>query len=277
MTAAGGTDEPHADSGRTGTLLQGRRLVVTGVLTEASLASAVVRLAVAQGAQVLLTSPLCRGLSITSRMAPRLGVDADVVELDVTLAEDLARLPQAVRDAGWDRVDGVVHAIAYLPEVDRTGGFASLPWTAVAETFQTAAWSLAALTAALRPLMPAGSSVVALSSDTSRAWPGEDWLGVARASLESAARYLARDLGLDGIRVNVVSCGPQRTLLAKAVPGHAELVTAWDERAPLGWDARDRTAVARAVVALLSDWLPATTGSVVHVDGGAHAMGTSSQ
>ncbi len=271
---AGHAYAPQVESDSASGLLQGRRLVVTGVLTEASLASAVVRLAVEQGAQVLLTSPLCRGLSITSRMAPRLGVEADVVELDVTLPDDLARLPQAVRDAGWDRVDGVVHAIAYLPEADRSGGFASLPWPAVAETFQTAAWSLASLTGALRPLMPAGSSVVALSSDTARAWPGQDWLGVSRACLESVARYLARDLGPHGIRVNVVSCGPQRTLLAKAVPGHVELAAGWDERAPLGWDAGDRTAVARAVVALLSDWLPATTGSVLHVDGGAHAVGT---
>lgn len=246
------------------------------MLTEASLATAVVREARAQGADVLLTSPLCRGLAVTSRMAPRLGVESDVLELDVTLPDDLAGLEKAVRDAGWDRVDGVLHAIAYLPEADRSGGFASLAWEGVAETFQTAAWSLPALATAVRPLLVRGSSVVALSFDTQRAWPGQDWLGVAQASLESAARYLARDLGPDGVRVNVVSAGPQKTLLSKAVPGFLELGAGWDERAPLGWDALDRTAVARACVALLSDWFPATTGEVLHVDGGAHAVGTAS-
>ena len=254
-------------------LLEGRRLLATGVLTEASLASAVVREARAQGADVLLTSPVCRGLTVTSRVAPRLGVERDVLELDVTLPDDLAGLEAAVREAGWDRVDGVLHAIAYLPEADRSGGFSSMPWGAVAEVFQTAAWSLSAVTTAVRPLLVRGSSVVALSFDTEHAWPGQDWLGVARASLESTARYLARDLGPDGVRVNVVSCGPQKTLLGKAVPGHAELGAAWDRIAPLGWDATDRTAVAKAAVALLSDWFPATTGEVVHVDGGAHAVG----
>ena len=221
---------------------------------------------------MLLTSPVCRALPLTERMAPRLGVTADVLELDVQLEDDLARLADAVRAAGWDRVDGVLHAIAYLPEADRSEGFAATPWPVVAETLQTAAWSLAALVTALRPLLGRGSSVLGLSFDTSRAWPGQDWLGVARASLESTARYLARDLGPDGVRVNVLSVGPQRTLLGRTA-GHAELADWWDGAAPLGWDAGDRTAVARAAVALLSDWFPATTGAVVPVDGGASAVG----
>lgn len=255
------------------TLLAGKRLVVTGVLTEQSLASAVVRLAREQGAEILLTSPLCRGLAVTSRVAPRLGVDTDVLTLDVTVPQDLAGLEQAVRDAGWDRVDGVLHAVAYLPEADRSGGFAGSPWDVVAPTLQTGAWSLAALVHALRPLLGPGSSVVGLDFDAGRAWPAQDWLGVAQAGLEAIARYLARELGPDGIRVNLLACGPQRTLLAKALDGRAALEREWDARAPLGWDATDRTAVARGAVALLSDWFPATTGTVVHVDGGAHAVG----
>ena len=254
-------------------LLAGKRLVVTGVLTEASLASAVVRTAREQGAEVLLTSPLCRAMPVTARVAPRLGVDADVLELDVTLPEDLAGLAQAVRDAGWDRVDGVLHSLAYLPEADRSGGFASLSWDAVAPTMQTSAWSLAALVHALRPLLGRGSSIVGLTFDAGRAWPGQDWLGVAQAGLEATARYLAVELGPDGIRVNLVACGPQKTLLAKAIGGREELADRWDARAPLGWDSADRTAVARAAVALLSDWFPATTGEIVYVDGGAHAVG----
>lgn len=252
-------------------LLAGKRLLATGVLTEASLASAVVRLAVEQGAEVLLTSPVCRGHRVTTRVAPRLGVTAPVLELDVTLPGDLSALAGAVRDAGWDRVDGVLHAIAYLPAAP--GEFAATPWADVGETFQTAAWSLAALTSAVRPLLVPGSAVVGLELDPGRAHPGQEWLGVARAALEATARYLARDLGPDGVRVNLVATGPQRTLLSKALPGHADLALSWAERAPLGWDAGDRTAVARAAVALLSDWFPATTGEVVHVDGGAHAVG----
>ncbi|HEU0102042.1 MAG TPA: SDR family oxidoreductase [Mycobacteriales bacterium] len=252
-------------------MLQGKRVLATGVLTEASLASAVVRLAVEQGAEVLLTSPLCRGHRVTSRVAPRLGVHAEVLELDVTLPADLANLEGAVRAAGWDRVDGVLHAIAYLPAPP--GEFAATPWAAVGETFQTAAWSLAALVHAVRPLLVPGSAVVGLELDPARAERGQDWLGVARSALEAAARYLARDLGPAGVRVNLVAAGPQRTLLSKALPGHEDLVADRAARAPLGWDAADRTPVARAAVALLSDWFPATTGEVLHVDGGAHAVG----
>ncbi|MBW3638584.1 MAG: enoyl-ACP reductase FabI [Actinobacteria bacterium] len=255
-------------------LLHGKRLVATGVLTESSLASAVVRLARQQGAEVLLSSPVCRGLPLTTRMAPRLDVAANVLELDVTLPEDLVQLERAVRDAGWDRVDGILHAIAYLPDADRSGGFAAAPWEVVAPTLQTGAWSLAALVHALRPLLARGSCVVGLDLDAGRAWPGQDWLGVTQAGLEAVTRYLARELGPDGVRVNLVACGPQRTLLAKAFQGRDALAAEWDARAPLGWDAGDRTAVARAVVALLSDWFPATTGTVVHVDGGAHAVGS---
>ena len=252
-------------------LLEGRRLLATGVLTEASLASAVVRLAVEQGADVLLTSPVCRGHRVTSRVAPRLGVTREVLELDVTLPADLQALPGAVRDAGWDGVDAVLHAIAYLPEPP--GDFATTPWSAVAETFQSAAWSLPGLVGALRPLLVPGSAVVGLELDPGRVHVGQQWLGVARGALEAASRQLACDLGPEGVRVNLVAAGPQRTLLSRALPGHEELTAQWAQRAPLGWDSRDATAVARAAVALLSDWFPATTGEVVHVDGGAHVRG----
>lgn len=254
-------------------LLTGRNVLVTGVLTEQSIASEIVRTATAQGASVLLSSPLCRGWSVTSKVAPRLGIDAAVLELDVTLPDDLAGLERAVRSAGWDRVDGLVHAIAYLPEGDRSRGFAAQPWELVAETLQTAAWSLAAVTSAIDGLLGPAASVVALDLDASRTWPSLDWLGVAQSALESTTRYLARELGPRGTRVNVVSSGPQRTLLSRALPERDALEDSWARRAPLGWNPADRTAVAGAVVALLSDWLPATTGQVLQVDGGAHAVG----
>lgn len=254
-------------------MLAGKRLLVTGVLTEQSLASAVVRTALDEGAEVLLGSPLCRAWPLTSRTAGRLGVPAAVLELDVTLPSDLARLETAVREAGWDRVDGVLHAIAYLPAGPGSGDFAAQPWETTGEVFQTTAWSLAALVHALRPLLPRGGSVVALDVDASRAWSSLGWLGVAQAGLEATARYLARELGPDGVRVNVVATGPHRTLLSRALDGHHELADRWARDAPLGWDPKDATAVAKAAVTLLSDWLPATTGEVLHVDGGMHAVG----
>ena len=254
-------------------MLEGKRLLVTGVLTEQSLASAVVRVAVEQGAEVLLGSPLCRAWTVTSKVAPRIGVEAPVLELDVTLPEDLAQLEATVREAGWDRVDGVLHAIAYLPQGAAAQAFSAQPWEATAEVFQTTAWSLAAVVHALRPLLPRGASVVGLDVDASRAWSSMGWLGVAQAGLEATARYLARELGPDGVRVNVVATGPHRTLLARALEGHEELAERWAREAPLGWDPKDATALAKAVVTLLSDWLPATTGEVLHVDGGMHVVG----
>ncbi|HWH27480.1 MAG TPA: SDR family oxidoreductase [Mycobacteriales bacterium] len=262
-------------------LLAGRRVLVTGVLTEASLASAVVRETRARGAEVLLTSPVCRAHRVTSRLAPRLGVDAPVLELDVELPDDLAALADAVREAGWDGVDGVVHAIAYLGDRHREpqpdphrgdAGFAGAPWDAVAPALQTAAWSMAAVVHALRPLLTRGSSVVGLTLDPARARAGADWLPVARAGLAAVTRQLARELGPAGVRVNLVASGPARTMLSRALPETEALVADWAERAPLGWDADDRSAVARTVAALLSDLLPATTGELVHADGGRHAV-----
>ena len=247
-------------------LLAGRRLLVTGVLTEASLASAVVRLALAEGADVLLTSPVCRAHRITARVAPRLGVEREVLELDGELDDDLAALAGAVRDQGWDRVDGVLHAIGYVPPHDESLGLAGQPWEMAGVVLRTSAWSLPALVSALRPLLRDGSSVVALQRDAARAWPGLDWLGVAQGALGGAVRGLARELGPAGVRVNAVAAGPSHTMLGRAFPpSRAD--------APLGWDPGDPTPVAQAACMLLSDWLPATTGSVVHVDGGVHALG----
>ncbi len=262
MTAAG-----------TAGLLEGQRLIVTGVLTEASLASAVVRLALAEGADVLLTSPLCRGHRLTSRVAPRLGVTAPVLELDVTLEQDLADLADAVRDAGWDRVDGVVHALGYLPEGFDSTTFAGTPWSLAGQSVEVTAWSLAALIHALDPLLVRGSAVVGITSDSSRTWGPADWLQVSHAALAATARGLARELGPRGVRVNLIASGPVNTLLARALPSHPGLVEESAQRAPLGWDATSPDATAKAVVMLLSSWFPATTGQVIAVDGGATAVG----
>jgi len=252
-------------------LLDGKRLLITGVLTDASLAFGVARLAQEEGAEVVLTGA-GRGLRLTQRTARKLPVEPDVLELDVTDATH----PAAVRDAlgeRWERVDGALHAIGFAPESCLGGRFLETTWDDVAVAVQVSAYSLRAVADAVVPLMHEGGSIVGLDFDARVAWPAYDWMGVAKAALESTARYLARDLGEHGIRVNLVAAGPIKTLAARSIPGFAAFEDVWDARAPLGWDVTDSAAVAKACVALLSDWFPLTTGELVHVDGGYHAIG----
>jgi len=249
-------------------LLDGKRILVTGVLNDASIAFSVARLAQEQGADVVLTS-FGRAMSLTQRAARRLPSESSVIELDVTKEADLDALAGTV----GGHLDGVVHAIAFAPESCLGGGFLDAPWSDVAVALQVSAYSLKALTVAALPLMSAGGSVVGLDFDNSRAWPVYDWMGVAKSAFESTARYLARDLGPRGIRVNLVAAGPVRTIAARSIPGFEAFEEVWTQRAPLGWDIQDREPVAKAVVALLSDLFPATTGEMVHVDGGYHAIG----
>jgi enoyl-[acyl-carrier protein] reductase I len=256
-------------------LLVGKRIVVTGVLSESSIAFSIARVAQEQGADVVLTS-FGRAMSVTKRAAARLPRPADVLELDLTEASHLANLTEAL-SARWGGVDGAVHAVAFAPEACLGGDILRAGWDDVATTLHVSAYSLKALAEAVLPLMrDAGGSIVALDFDASQAWPAYDWMGVAKAALEATARYLARDLGAAGVRVNLVSAGPLRTIAARGIPGFALVEDTWEGRAPLGWDSRDATPVARACVALLSDWFPATTGEIVHVDGGFHAQAASS-
>jgi meromycolic acid enoyl-[acyl-carrier-protein] reductase len=253
-------------------ILDGKRILVTGVTMDNSIGFAVAKVAQEQGATVLISN-FGRALGITRRIAGRLPQTPPVLELDVTDEEHLAALPDAVREH-VDGLDGVVHSIAYgNPETLLGGKFLSGPWPDVAQAVQVSAYSFAALGRACLPLMSSGGSVVGLTFDATVAWPAYDWMGVAKAGLESCARYLARDLGPQGVRVNLVSAGPLKTLAAKAIPGFEDLEAMWSDRSPLGWDETDTDPAARAVVALLSDFFPATTGEIVHVDGGYHAMG----
>jgi len=249
-------------------LLADRRILVTGVLNDASIGFAVAKHAQEEGAEVVLTS-FGRAMSLTQRAARRLPEPVEVVELDVADAEHLASLAERV----GGRIDGVLHAIAFAPESCLGGGFLTAPWEDVAVALQVSAYSLKALAVACRPLMTGGGSIVGLDFDASQAWPVYDWMGVAKAAFESTARYLARDLGADGIRVNLIAAGPVRTVAAKSIPGFDRFEDVWAERAPLGWDVNDPVPVAKTVCALLSDWLPATTGSMVWADGGFHAIG----
>jgi meromycolic acid enoyl-[acyl-carrier-protein] reductase len=254
-------------------LLSGKRILITGVLTDASLAFGVARRAQAEGAELVL-SGAGRGLSLTRRTARKLDTPVDVIEIDVA---DPAHLEAAAADltARWGRLDGILHAIGFAPQECLGGDILRAEWEQVAVALQISAYSLKALVGALRPLLVAaqGASVVALDFDARVAWPAYDWMGVAKAALESLARYLARDLGPVGVRVNLVAAGPVRTMAAKSIPSFKGFEDTWGDRAPLGWDVNDSEPVARACVALLSDWFPMTTGEMVHVDGGVHAMG----
>jgi meromycolic acid enoyl-[acyl-carrier-protein] reductase len=253
-------------------ILAGKRILVTGVVTDASIAFHVARIAQEEGAEVVLTG--FGRLSLIERIAARLPKPVPVVELDVTDPEHLATLADRVRaeDDRFDGLDGVVHSIAYGPR----GAFSFLDgdWADVSTAVQVSAYSLKSLTTACLPLMERrGGSVVGLTFDATVAWPHYDWMGVAKAALESTSRYLARDLGGAGIRCNLVAAGPLRSMAAKSIPGFDDLAEVWGTRAPIGWDLLDPEPAARGVVALLSDFFPRTTGEIVHVDGGVHMTG----
>ena len=250
-------------------ILDGKRILVTGVLTDSSIAFHVARIAQQEGATVVLTG--FGRLSLVERIARRLPAPPPVIELDVTSTEHLDSLAQRVSEH-VDGLDGVVHAIAFAPPSALGGGFLQTPWEDVATAVQVSAYSLKALAMAALPLMTGGGAVVGLDFDASVAWPAYDWMGVAKAGLESCARYLARDLGPHGVRVNLISAGPLKTMAARSIPGFAGFEGVWAQRAPLGWDLSNAEPAARACVALLSDWFPATTGEIVHVDGGLHAI-----
>jgi enoyl ACP reductase len=252
-------------------LLDGKRILVTGVLTDQSIAFHVARLAQEQGATVVLSS-FGRTMNLTRRTANRLPAEPGIVELDVTSEEDLAALADRVREH-VDGLDGVLHSIGFAPEAALGGNFLNTAWPDVSTALHVSAFSLKSLAMAARPLMANGGSVVGLDFDATIAWPKYDWMGVAKAAFESTARYLARDLGPDHIRVNLVAAGPIRTMAAKSIPGFEEFEQVWGTRAPIGWDLDDPVPAAQACVALLSDWFPATTGEIIHVDGGVHSQG----
>ncbi|HEX8306647.1 MAG TPA: enoyl-ACP reductase FabI [Jatrophihabitans sp.] len=252
-------------------LLDGKRLLVTGVITETSIAFSVAKVAQEQGAEVVLTG--FGRLSLVERVARRLPKPAPVVELDVTSPEHLEALADRVREH-VDGLDGVLHSIGFAPASCLGEGFLDAPFADVATAMEVSAFSFKSLAVATLPLFgESGGSILGMDFDARVAWPAYNWMGVAKAALESTSRYLARELGPRRIRVNLVAAGPVRTMAAKSIPGFVQFEEAWEGRAPLGWDINDATPVAMSCAALMSDWFPATTGEMIHVDGGFHAMG----
>jgi enoyl ACP reductase len=256
-------------------LLDGKRLLITGVLTDASLAFAVAKLAQEEGADIVL-SGAGRALSLTRRTARKLPAEPEVLAIDVTSAEQLETAGSALA-ARWDSLDGILHAIGFAPPNCLGNGMFAANWDEVSIALNVSAYSLKALVEAFRPLLTkagnnGGASVVGLDFDATVAWPLYDWMGVAKAALESLTRYLAKELGPEGIRVNLVAAGPVRTMAAKSIPGFSAFEDTWAERAPLGWDVHNAEVVARGCIALFSDLLPMTTGEILHVDGGVHAV-----
>lgn len=253
-------------------ILEGKNILVAGVTMNTSIGYKVAEIAAAEGATVLISN-FGRAMSLTRRVAGKLDPQPAILEVDVTDPEHLAGLPDAVREH-VPHLDGVVHSIAFAnPETALGGKFLTTPWEDVGNALHVSSYSYVSLVMAVKELLPSGSSVVGLTFDAQVSWPTYDWMGVAKAGLESASRYLARYLGPEGIRSNLVAAGPLDTLAKKAIPGAEEFNKIWGERAPLGWEPRDGEPTARAVVALLSDWFPATTGEMIHVDGGLHSTG----
>jgi enoyl ACP reductase len=252
-------------------LLEGKKLLVTGVLMDSSIAFSVAKIAQQEGAEVVLSS-FGRQMRITSTVAKKLPSLPPIVELDVTNDEDLEALPSRVGEH-VDHLDGVLHSIGFAPQSALGGRFLKTKWEDVAIALQISTFSYKSLAVAALPMMGEGGSIVGLTFDATVAWPVYDWMGVAKAGLESASRYLAKELGPKGIRSNIVAAGPLRTTAAKSIPGFGEFEKVWSHRAPLGWDVNDPVPTAKACCMLLSDWFPASTGSIFHVDGGVNAMG----
>jgi enoyl-[acyl-carrier protein] reductase I len=256
-------------------ILEGKRLLITGVITKDSIAYHAAEQAQKEGAEIVLSS-FGRVRRMTERAAQRLPQPADVLELDVNKDEDLEALTASLRER-WGGIDGALHAIAFAPQDALGGKFMTAPAESAGAAFQTSAYSFKALAAALQPLMSQGSSLVGMDFDAAVAWPIYDWMGVAKAALESVARYLARDLGPEGVRVNLVSAGPLGTVAAQGIPGFDQLAELWRRQAPLGWDISDPVPVARTICWLLSDYSQGISGEIVHVDGGFHAVGAPAQ
>lgn len=252
-------------------IMENKTMVVTGVLRPNSIAFHVARIAQSEGARVILTS-FGRAARLTELAAGKLSQPVPIIPLDVTNEEELAAFADRLREH-TDQVDALIHSIGFAKQSTMGGDFLAPTWDEVSVGIETSAFSLKSLAQATLPLLNPGAGIVGLTFDASKAWPVYDWMGVAKAAFESTARYLARDLGGRGVRVNLVSAGPIRTTAATSIPGFEQLESSWDSRAPLGWAVDDPEPTARAVVALASPWFGATTGEIVHVDGGVHAMG----
>ncbi len=255
-----------------GGLLRGKRALVTGVANDMSIAWAIARAFHAEGAELAFTYP---GEAIGRRMRPLVEPLAPraVLECDVGKDEDIERTAAEVRRV-WDRLDILVHSIGFAPRTALEGRFAEVTtreaWNVAMEV---SAYSLVGLARALLPLMRAGSSVLSLTYyGSEKVIRNYNVMGVAKAALECATRYLADDLGRDGIRVNTISAGPIKTLAAAGIKGMRTMLAENAERTPLRRNI-DQIDVARAALYLCSDLARNVTGEVLHVDAGQNILG----
>lgn len=252
-------------------ILEGKKLLITGVLTDDSIAYGVAKHALTEGAEILLTG-FGRGLRLTERTAKKLSTEVQVAELDITNDEHVDNVSTLISDS-WGHLDGALHSIGFAPAECLGEDFFAPSWDDVSTALEVSTYSYRALADLVTPLMPNGGSLVGLTFDATVAWPAYNWMGVAKAGLESLNRYLALNLGESNIRCNLVAAGPIKSIAAKSIPGFSEFEDAWTKRAPLGWDVTDSDSVAKACAVLLSDWFDQTTGSIVYVDGGYNAIG----
>lgn len=252
-------------------MLTDKKIVITGVVRQDSIAHAIAEHAQLLGADILLTA-FPRDLELARETAARLPRAAEVLPVDLTDPDDVATLTHHCRRT-WGKVDAAVHAVAFAPRDALAGDLLDTPVDSVARAFHTSTFSYATLGGFLRDLAPAqGGSLVGLDFDAASAWPIYNWMGVCKAALESLNRYLARDLGLRNIRTNLVAAGPIHTRAASGIPEFERLLSSWESTAPLRWDPEDTAQVAEAVCFLLSDMSRSVTGEILHVDGGHHAM-----
>ena len=253
-------------------LLAGKRILVTGVLTDRSLAYHAAAKMQELGAEVLLTS-FGRAKRITERAAQMLPKATDVLELDVTKQSDYDALVEEL-GARWDSVDGLLHSVAFAPAQLFKDPFLHANLDDVEAAMRISSYSLQQLSATLLPLMvrsQSGASIVALTvEDRVRVHPYA-WMSVAKSVLNSIARQLAVHLADHNVRVNLIAAGPVRTNAGSVIPEFSEMEDTY-KRAPLGWDTRDHTAIAGPAAFLMSDLSRNMTGDILKVDGGMHIL-----
>ena len=252
-------------------LMHGKRGLVMGVANERSIAWGIAKVMANEGAELAFTH---QGEAFGRRVGPLAeSVGSDILlDVDVTNEASLDQAFAALRDR-WDRLDFVVHAIAFTDKDELTGRFINTSRENFLNSLDISCYSLIDLARRAAPMMTRGGAILTLTFDGSRAvMPNYNVMGVAKAALESAVRYLANDLGPDGIRVNAIAPGPMKTLAGAAIGSARKTFRHAEANAPMRANAT-LDSIGGTAAYLASDYGASTTGEIVHVDGGYHIMG----